>query len=289
MESPVPPCEEQVKLVEEIERMMFKLDSFKATKQLMISLLQEQKYSIIDKYILGGIVKQPLKKSNTKWLGNIPETWKVKRLKYIVEINPSKNLLEDSKKEMVVFLPMENISVIGQIDNSIKVIAEEVWTGYTYFNRNDVVVAKITPCFENGKGAWLNNLETKFGFGTTELYVLRANEEEIYPEFLYWVTQSRIFRKNGEAFMYGTAGQQRVPADYLKNFETPIPILDEQVLIIKKIKLEIKKIDQVISKLQREIGLISEYRTTLIQEVIFGNIDIAAQKVEKFPNGMEER
>ena len=97
------------------------------------------------------------------------------KLKRVVSLNPSKSetRVNPADGEKVVFLPMENISVNGHIDCTDKRLLSQVWNGFTYFRRGDVVMAKITPCFENGKGAYLERLETDFGFGTTELIVLR--------------------------------------------------------------------------------------------------------------------
>src|SRR5438094_801188 len=97
--------------------------------------------------------------------------WKVKRLKYLAEINPSKEVKENDIS--VTFLPMEKVSENGEVDSSISKPINEVWDGFTYFRINDVIIAKITPCFENGKGALLTNLENDIGFGSTEFHVLR--------------------------------------------------------------------------------------------------------------------
>jgi type I restriction enzyme S subunit len=79
---------------------------------------------------------------------------------------------------------MENISFDGVIDNSIKKRVYEVKNGFSSFAKNDVIIAKITPCFENGKGAFLNNLQSEVGFGTTELINLRAKKKYITGIFV---------------------------------------------------------------------------------------------------------
>ena len=84
----------------------------------------------------------------------------------------------------------------------------ELKTGFTYFAENDVIFAKITPCFENGKGALLRNLGSKIGFGSTEFHVLQAIPGRTIPEFLYYLTISGVFRRVGEAFMQGVTSDQ---------------------------------------------------------------------------------
>jgi restriction endonuclease S subunit len=84
-----------------------------------------------------------------------------------------------------------------------------VMTGYTYFKDADVLLAKITPCFENGKAGIARDLLNGIGFGSTEFYVLRASDK-ILPEFLYYFVTRSDFRDEGAARMSGAAGQQRV-------------------------------------------------------------------------------
>ena len=114
-----------------------------------------------------------------------------------------------SHDDKVVFLPMERISVSGDVDCSEKRPISEIKDGFTYFRKNDVVLAKITPCFENGKGACLTRLTSEFGFGTTELIVLRA-KRTLLPMYLYFITRSSFLRKLGTDVMTGAAGQKRV-------------------------------------------------------------------------------
>ena len=87
---------------------------------------------------------------------------------------------------MVVFLPMEKVGEDGKIDCTVKKPIADLYNGFTFFRKNDVIVAKITPCFENGKGAILNKLATDLGFGSTEFHVLRA-KENINNLFLYYL------------------------------------------------------------------------------------------------------
>lgn len=131
------------------------------------------------------------KDSGVEWIGEIPEEWEVKKLKYGVTVNPSKEDVDKDSIELVVFLPMEKVGEDGKIDCSIMKPISELYNGFTFFLKNDVIVAKITPCFENGKGAILNELATDYGFGSTEFHVLRA-KENINALFLYYVTKSEI-------------------------------------------------------------------------------------------------
>ncbi|CEO08369.1 restriction endonuclease subunit S [Paraclostridium sordellii] len=159
-------------------------------------------------------------------VGVIPEDWKVCLLSDIAEINPKKEILENH--ENVSFLAMEQVSNSGRILNVYLREYEEVSKGYTPFKNNDVLLAKITPCFENGKRALVKNLNTKIGFGSTEFHVLRNLEQESIPEYLYYCISAHRFREHAQLNMTGSAGQKRVPTTFLKEYKLAVPPLEEQ-------------------------------------------------------------
>jgi restriction endonuclease S subunit len=144
---------------------------------------------------------------------------------------------------------------------------EDVLNGYTYFCDGDVLVAKITPCFENGKGALAEGLEKGIGFGTTELHVLRANAE-LLPRYLLYLTFGDHFRRLGEADMYGAGGQKRVPESFIQNLCHPLPPLDEQRVIAAFLDRETARIDELIAKKQRLIELLKEKRQAVISRAV---------------------
>jgi type I restriction enzyme S subunit len=217
------------------------------------------------------------KDSGIEWLGEIPSHWEIKRFRFACTLDPSKseisNLLPDSQ---VSFLPMEKIGEDGSVTLDETRSIEQVWQGYTYFRDKDVVVAKITPCFENGKGAMLEGLINGVGFGTTELHVLRASEITD-PKFIFYLTRSHPFRRQGVAMMYGAAGQQRVPGEFFKNFTTGFPSLPEQRAIAAYLDRETARLDDAITEARRLIGLLHERRAALIAEAVTGK----ATKVQR--------
>src|SRR5580693_9437506 len=175
--------------------------------------------------MMGGLEPYPsVVDSGVPWLGSIPYGWEIKRLKWVARLNPSKSESRGilAANSPVTFLPMERVGANGGVDSSQAKPASALWNGLTYFRRGDVIVAKITPCFENGKGACLQSLPTDIGFGSTEFFVLRAGDE-ITPQFLYRVTTLPEFRILGADAMTGAAGQKRVPSSFVGNFPVVIP------------------------------------------------------------------
>ncbi len=145
----------------------------------------------------------------------------------IAEINPriSSQLNLDTE---VSFVPM---SAVSEISASVVAeefrVASECLKGFTPFQRNDVLVAKITPCFENGKIV-IGNIHHEFGFGSTEFHVVRPKADQLDPRYLLHYLRQPHFRLQGERRMTGSAGQRRVPAKFLSTFHIPLPTLKEQ-------------------------------------------------------------
>lgn len=162
----------------------------------------------------------------------IPENWVWCRLGEISQINP-RNYLEDDTE--VGFCPMPLIfSEYGKNVEFKTRKWKEIKSGFTHFADNDVVVAKITPCFQNSKAALITGLPNRYGAGTTELYVIRAYLRDLAP-FIYSFIKTTAFLIEGERIMRGVAGQQRVPRDYVESHIFPLPPLSEQQRIVAKL------------------------------------------------------
>lgn len=280
---PMPPRNEQDQIVKYLDSQLAKINKFIKAKKKLISVLKEQKQAVINEAVTKGINPNvKMKPSGIEWLGDIPEHWECKKIKRFAKLNPSKSdvFKQYSLDDKVVFLPMEKISVYGDVDNSEKRPISEIKDGFTYFERNDVVVAKITPCFENGKGACLDSLESNVGFGTTELIVLRV-QKNMLPQYLYLITRTSYFRIFGSDVMTGAAGQKRVPTDFIANFIIGVPNTTEQQIIISYINKKIAVIDKSILDIEKEIELITEYRTCLISDVVTGKADVRGIVVDE--------
>lgn len=192
-------------------------------------------------------------------LGIIPEEWEVKKLREIAEINPTR---KDFISPFVTFLSMADISEHGGILKENIIPQNSIKPGLTSFKRGDIIIAKITPCFENGKGALLNNITNEYGFGSTEFHVIRCKQCNL---FIYYHTMSYAFRKRLESQMTGSAGQKRVPADSISSYKIPVPPLSEQQKIAEVLSTwgkAIEKQSRLIEKLElRKKGLMQQLLT----------------------------
>ena len=199
--------------------------------------------------------------------------WPIKRLRYLTSRGPSDSSLALlAHVSEASFLPMEAIGEQGQLDLSRIHSIENLKKGYSQFFDGDVVIAKITPCFENGKGALIQGTLGGVGFGTTELYVLTP-EPELDGRFLYYVTVDPRFRKLGESYMTGAAGQQRVPEDFVRDFQVPIPDLSQQRIITDYLDHETARLDALVAEKERLLKLLAEKRNVLITRSITRGLD----------------
>jgi len=213
------------------------------------------------------------KDSGVEWLGKIPAHWACSRLRYVTHLNPIKTEVRDLDPLLPVsFVPMEAVGEYGGLRlDAVKPLAA-TRDGFTYFRDGDVIVAKITPCFENGKGALALGLENGIAFGTTELHVLRARPGAD-ARFVFYVTLSDHFRRLGASTMYGAGGQKRISEEFILNLRHPLPSELEQRAIAAFLDCETARIDALVAKKERLIELLQEKRAALITRAVTKGLD----------------
>ncbi|MDQ3151781.1 MAG: restriction endonuclease subunit S [Actinomycetota bacterium] len=217
----------------------------------------------------------------------IPCHWTERRLKSLARLNPSRSEVshEIESGAEATFLPMEAVSSSGHVDYSRRIEPLMTTAGFTYFRGRDVLVAKITPCFENGKGACLEDLPTKIGFGSTEFHVLRAGKE-VTPKFLEAVTRSRRFRQLGADAMTGSAGQQRVPTEFVGCYSVALPPRTEQDLLVRFLAHANARIDRAIAAKRKMIELLDEQKRVTVNRAIRRGVDVGAPSQESVAPGV---
>lgn len=237
---PLPPLDIQQKIVDEIE-----------------FLEQEEKKIIEDIKVLK---KSLYNFANTSSLAKKP-------LKHFLDcINPSKsNVIAALDLDTdTSFLSMSDVSNEGQIYTIQSRKLRNIKTGYSFFQNDDVLFAKITPCMENGKGALVKGLKNNIGFGSTEFFVLRADKTRISPKLLFYLSKSKNFRIAAEKNMTGTSGHRRVPKSFIESYEIALPALPEQ----RKIVAEIEKIESKINELEQQIATIPQQKEAILKKYL---------------------
>ncbi|MEV7513785.1 restriction endonuclease subunit S [Streptomyces diastaticus] len=193
---------------------------------------------------------------------------KMIRLRYLAKVNPSTPAFSRMNDEnRLTFLPMESVWPGLRLDTSQHRRKREVAVGYTRFQDGDLLVPKITPTFEAGRAVLIEGLLGGVGAGTTELHVIRPGER-VDPRFLFYVVNTRDFLKLGKSEMYGVAGQQRVPDEFLRDFLVPVPSMNEQRRISTFLDVEIARIERLIGARGRMVSLLELKKDRLAAEIL---------------------
>jgi len=267
------PLKTQCRIAKFLDEKTARIDGLIEKKRALLNRLAEKRQALITCAVSKGLNPDaPMKPSGVDWLGDIPAHWDCKRLRFAMLTNPSKREIKLEDDEFVSFVPMEAVGEYGGLDLETEKELADVVDGYTYFADNDVVIAKITPCFENGKGALASGLKNGVAFGTTELHVMRGHEN-LLSEYLFYISMSYPFAKIGESEMYGSGGQKRLPERYLKNFRIGLPSTDEQIEIIEYINRVNGNSDLQAEKALESVNKLSEYRAAIITSAITGRIE----------------
>lgn len=193
----------------------------------------------------------------------LPESWRWSRLLDLGEINPRNDAGED---HAATFVPMAAVSEKhGQLLGGEVTRWGAISKGYTHFANGDVLIAKITPCFENGKAARVTGLRHGIGAGSTEFHVFRPITEDVNPAYVYLFLRSPLFRVRGQASMTGTAGQKRLPTDYFALCAMPLPPKGEQARIVAKVDELMALCDQLEKQQQDRRKLQNAVRQSTLQ------------------------
>jgi len=185
------------------------------------------------------------------------------RLGDVADINPSSSRI--APEAFVSFVAMEDVSDDGRLLRHHVRQRVELGNGYTSFRENDVLVAKITPCFENGKGAHVTGLYGGVGFGSTEFHVVRPRDPND-ARFIHHHVMASAFRKNGERYMTGSAGQRRVPAEFIEDYRIAVLSLFERERAARILDAADRDIDVLVAERER----LFQQKRGLMQKLLTG-------------------
>ena len=151
---------------------------------------------------------------------------------------------------------------------------KDVKKGFTFFKNNDVLLAKITPCFENGKSAVAQNLINGIGAGSTEFMVFRCNES-ILPKYLYFNLNTDSFRQNGTLNMSGSVGHKRVPKEFVLNWNIVLPSITEQTQIVQKVETYFALADEIETQVKAALENVNLLTQSILAKAFSGELSAA--------------
>ncbi|MDD4151838.1 MAG: restriction endonuclease subunit S [Candidatus Gracilibacteria bacterium] len=251
---PLPPLSTQKLIVQKLDQAFENIDkNINLTKENLKNL-EELNKSVLEKVFSDG-------------------EYEMKKLGEICEFGPKKsetNILE--KETLVSFVPMKYVNEKQMFFQSEEEKAlNEVYKGYTYFAENDVLLAKVTPCFENGKSGIAKNLKNGIGFGSSEFYVFRINGNTI-PEWIYYLFINDNFLKEGANNMSGAVGLKRVTKDFILNYKLPLPPLQKQKEIVEYLDEVFEKNKELKTKYEEQLRELEELKQSLLKDAFDGKL-----------------
>lgn len=187
----------------------------------------------------------------------------LKKLGECCILNPRRPNIALCDTGKVSFVPMSAISEDGYLIGMTEEEYGKVKKGFTYFENNDVLFAKITPCMENGKGAIAQGLTNGIGMGSTEFHVLRPIDGVSSSYWLLALTRMPIFRERAAKNMSGTGGQKRVGASYLEYFMVGLPTIEEQ----RHFEVIYKQADKSKSVIQKALVYLNDIQSDELREI----------------------
>lgn len=203
----------------------------------------------------------------------LPKGWKVKTINEVAIIRPKKSEVRDlNDNTSISFVPMaflnENkIEFKHEKEKTLK----EVYKGYTYFRDGDVLLAKVTPCFENGKAGIAKGLTNSIGFGSSEFHIVRP-KKDILAEWIYYTFLTNKFKREGKRSFTGSSGLKRVPISFIQKYSIPLPPLLEQQRIVNKLDALFARIDEAIQLVEANLELIPSLKMALLDKAFKGQL-----------------
>lgn len=281
---PLPPLNEQQRIVNRIESLFAKLDRAKELIENTLAQFEQNKMAILHKTFTGELTAKWRKENNIDL-----SSWENGILMDFCKINPKKINTKEFDDDMIVsFIPMPCVSDIwGKIVKKELRKLGEVKKGYTNFCEGDVLFAKITPCMENGKSAIVDKLENDIGFGSTEFYVLRCDENKLNNKYLHYFVRQKTFRDEAKGEMTGAVGQQRVPKTFLENYKMKVPTIKEQQEIVNILDRLLDKYNKI-KNLEQQLEKIELLKKAILAKAFRGELGTNNPDEESAENLLKE-
>ena len=205
-----------------------------------------------------------MKDSGIEWIGEIPEGWSISRIKHVAEFEPKCDTSNLSSDSIITYTPMECVKN-GFFENRTASY-DSLATSLTPFQEGDIVMAKVTPCFENGNIAVMSNLSSGFGLGSSELFVFRPFLIDT-RYFFYWL-QNNGFIHRACSTMTGTGGLKRVSPYFVRNCEIHLPPATDQHRIAAYLDIQCAKINAVLEQTRNSIEEYKKLKQAVITQAV---------------------
>lgn len=203
-------------------------------------------------------------------MSELPNGWVLARLDELADLNPKQSFDDELSAG---FVPMSHAPT--NFLNKLR-FDERPWgeikKAYTNFKDGDVIFAKVTPCFENSKAAFVEDLPNGIGAGSSEFYVLRPSSVEVSAKYLLAAVKSLDFLRQGAANMTGAVGLRRVPKQFVAGYEVPVPPAHEQARIAQKLDELLAQVDTLKVRIDAIPVLLMRFRQSVLAAAVSGRL-----------------
>ncbi|MHC8399537.1 restriction endonuclease subunit S [Pseudomonas sp. MDT1-17] len=203
-------------------------------------------------------------------MSELPKGWVTACISDVADLNPKQNFDDDLAAG---FVPMSHAPT--NFRNKLR-FDDRNWgdikKAYTNFKDGDVIFAKVTPCFENGKAAFVEGLPNGIGAGSSEFFVLRPCNEEISAKYLLALVKSRGFMREGALNMTGAVGLRRVPKHFVESYPMLVPPAVEQVRISQKLDEVLDQVDTLKARIGVIHALLKRFRQSVLVAAVSGRL-----------------
>ena len=284
----IPPLETQQAIVNKIESLFDEIDEGIGRLKTAAQQIQQYRQSLLKNAFNGELTKEWRSKhadtlpSENELLAQIQTTreqrhakqladWQNITIGEVVTISPKKEkAIDDDTDVSFSSMHLMSSSLSEHLTYEIKKWAD-VKKGFTVFRNNDVLLAKITPCFENGKSAIAQDLINGIGTGSTEFMVLRCSNQ-LLPKFLYFLVNTPDFRQAGIHNMTGSVGHKRVPKDFVSSWTFSLPSLTEQTQIVAILESKLTACDQLAAELAKQLKQAELLKQAVLKAAFSGSL-----------------
>ncbi len=267
----LPSIIEQTQIVNFLDAKCSDINAMLSKTRSSIEEYKKLKQAVITQAVTKGVRgEREMKDSGVEWIGEIPVDWEISRIKYVSIFEPSCDFRKLTPETIITYSPMECIKN-GTFERRTSLYGNLAHT-LTPFQNGDIVMAKVTPCFENGNIAIMNELQSGYGLGSSELFVFRP--QNINTRYLFYWLQNKLFVHQACATMTGTGGLKRISPSFVKNCNIHYPSTAEQAQIAAYLDTKCAKIDRLIAKKEQLVKELESYKKSLIYEVVTGKREV---------------
>lgn len=265
------PLDEQKSRADFLDLECSSIDKILSKTRSSIEEYKKLKQAVITQAVTKGVRgEREMKDSGVEWIREIPVDWEISRIKYVSIFEPSCDFKKLTPETIITYSPMECIKN-GTFERRTSLYGNLAHT-LTPFQNGDIVMAKVTPYFENGNIAIMNELQSGYGLGSSELFVFRP--QNINTRYLFYWLQNKLFVHQACATMTGTGGLKRISPSFVKNCNIHYPSAAEQAQIAAYLDAKCAEIDGLIAKKEQLVKELESYKKSLIYEVVTGKREV---------------